>query len=313
MLRSVFESDFVAERMKAMIVADDHPAQKLRCIGFCRKLNQIVTLAQSLECVDLSLSHSIISAAAGNKGLRQGQTALASLSTGTPSDGPDRENLNQFLAGLPVLWRLGEVRPTHRKADPKARHWRTRPEPFKNVWADILLWLQKEPDQTAKGLLQRLIEKYPGQFSPKLLRTLQRRVGDGVGSRPVSGRVLHRLPRAQGAEPDGRARPQPAAQRPPPMTIRSSNQPSAPSNAPRRIRDVSWMMPRPANTSVATLPGMTPSITIQASTTSPRSRPMTASGPTSSSNGEPKNLPSAAGAGKKIKRKKPAQQKPTNT
>lgn len=110
--------------------------------------------------------------------IRQGQSALAALSTGAPNEGPDRENLNQFLAGLPALWRLGEVRPTHRKADPKARYWRTRPEPFKDVWGDILLWLQKEPDQTAKGLLERLIEKYPGQFSPKLLRTLQRRVGE---------------------------------------------------------------------------------------------------------------------------------------
>jgi hypothetical protein len=110
--------------------------------------------------------------------IRQGQTALAALSTGEPSDGPDRENLNQFLAGLPELWRMGEVRPTHRKAAPKARHWRTREDPFKNVWADILLWLQHEPDHTAKVLLDRLSEKYPGQFSQKLLRTLQRRVGE---------------------------------------------------------------------------------------------------------------------------------------
>lgn len=110
--------------------------------------------------------------------IRQGQTALASLSTGTPGDGPDRENLNQFLAGLPELWHLGEVRPTHRKAPRKARHWRTRPDPFNHVWADILLWLQQAPDHTAKGLLERLTEKYPGQFSPKLLRTLQRRVGE---------------------------------------------------------------------------------------------------------------------------------------
>src|ERR1022692_966159 len=110
--------------------------------------------------------------------IRQGQTALASLSTGTPGDGPDRENLNQFLAGLPELWRLGEERPTHRKAARKAHHWRTRPDPFKNVWADILLWLQQAPDHTAKGSLERLSEKYPGQFGPKLLRTLQRRVGE---------------------------------------------------------------------------------------------------------------------------------------
>lgn len=72
----------------------------------------------------------------------------------------------------------GRLRPTHRKESPKARYWRTRENPFKNVWTDILLWLQKEPDSTAKVLLERLNDKYPGQFSPKLLRTLQRRVGE---------------------------------------------------------------------------------------------------------------------------------------
>jgi hypothetical protein len=81
--------------------------------------------------------------------IRQGQAALAALSTGEASEGPDRENLNQFLAGLPALWQSGEVRPTHRKATPKAHYWRTREDPFKNVWADILSWLQKEPDHTA--------------------------------------------------------------------------------------------------------------------------------------------------------------------
>ena len=98
----------------------------------------------------------------------------------------------------------------------------------------------------------------------------------------------------------------------PPMTIRSSNRPSSPSNAPRRILDAFSMMPRPTNTSVATLPGMTPSITIQASTTSPRSKPMTACGRTSSSNDAVRNLPSAAGAGKKTNNSKPAYKKQTN-
>ena len=110
--------------------------------------------------------------------IRQGQTALAALSTGVPGDGPDRESLNQFLAGLPQLWRMGEARPTHRKEAPRAHYWRTREDPFKNVWADILSWLQKEPDSTAKALLGRLIEKYPGQFTSKLLRTLHRRVSE---------------------------------------------------------------------------------------------------------------------------------------
>jgi hypothetical protein len=41
-----------------------------------------------------------------------------------------------------------------------------------------LLWLQKEPDCTAKVMLQILDGKYPGQFGGKLLRTLQRRIGE---------------------------------------------------------------------------------------------------------------------------------------
>lgn len=110
--------------------------------------------------------------------IRQGQSALAALSTGAPSDGPGRKSLDQFLASLPQLWRSGEARPTHRKEEPKARYWRTREDPFKDVWADILPWLQKEPDSIAKVMLQKLNDKYPGRFGSKLLRTLQRRIGE---------------------------------------------------------------------------------------------------------------------------------------
>ena len=46
------------------------------------------------------------------------------------------------------------------------------------MWTDILLWLQEEPDSIAKILLQRLNEKYPGQFGDALLRTLQRRISE---------------------------------------------------------------------------------------------------------------------------------------
>ena len=110
--------------------------------------------------------------------IRQGQSALAALSSGDPSCGPNRKNLDEFLAGLPELWRKGEARPTHRKREQKVHDWRTREDPFKNVWTDILLWLQDEPDSIAKILLQRLNEKYPGQFGDALLRTLQRRISE---------------------------------------------------------------------------------------------------------------------------------------
>ncbi len=58
----------------------------------------------------------------------------------------------------------------------KKRHWRTRADPFAQVWPRIRAWLDVEPDRTAKELLERLHREYPGQFSDGSLRTLQRRV-----------------------------------------------------------------------------------------------------------------------------------------
>lgn len=108
--------------------------------------------------------------------IRQGQSALAALSTGASSTGPDQQSLNQFLAKLPQLWREGEVRPTHRKVEGTARWWRCREDPFRDVWSEILLWLQSNPDCTAKSLFQQLKEKYPEQFTEGQLRTLQRHI-----------------------------------------------------------------------------------------------------------------------------------------
>ena len=55
-------------------------------------------------------------------------------------------SLAAFLATLPDLWRGGEVRPTHRSEPPRVRDWRTRKDPFEEVWAEILLWLQADPE-----------------------------------------------------------------------------------------------------------------------------------------------------------------------
>jgi hypothetical protein len=110
--------------------------------------------------------------------MRQGQSALAALSTGEPSTGPDRQSLNEFLVALPQLWRSGEARPTHRKPEEKPHHWRTREDPFREVWTELLLWLQDQPDCTAKALFQRLSELYPNRFAAGQLRTLQRRISE---------------------------------------------------------------------------------------------------------------------------------------
>jgi hypothetical protein len=110
-------------------------------------------------------------------GIRESQAALAALGSADALGGPGRATLDQFLAELPRLWESGEVRPTHRRGADKPHHWRTRKDPFEAVWSEVLMWLQDEPDASAKLLFDRVRGKYPEHdFQKGQLRTLQRRV-----------------------------------------------------------------------------------------------------------------------------------------
>jgi hypothetical protein len=111
------------------------------------------------------------------KDIRSAQAALAGLTC------PDKQKaidptLTEFLDHLPTLWREGEVRPTHRRAAAPPRYWRTRIDPFADVWTKVKGWLVVDPDITAKALLVRLRQEHSCSFSPGQLRTLQRRVRD---------------------------------------------------------------------------------------------------------------------------------------
>ena len=109
--------------------------------------------------------------------IREAQSALAAITcTESRQRDVNRESLDQFLAQLPELWRLGAIRPTHSPRSRAARTWRTRNDPFEGFWPQGLEWLQKEPDATAKALFQRLDVQHPGRFHEGQLRTLQRRV-----------------------------------------------------------------------------------------------------------------------------------------
>lgn len=64
-----------------------------------------------------------------------------------------------------------------RSGTPRVPHtWRTRQDPFEEVWGEVEEWLAEEPERTAKSLLVELQEQYPGRFGNGQLRTLQRRV-----------------------------------------------------------------------------------------------------------------------------------------
>src|SRR3712207_835441 len=66
----------------------------------------------------------------------------------------------------------------HRSRKLKApRTYRTRVDPFAEVWAEVEAWLTADPTRTGKGAFQELQRRYPGRYTHGQLRTLQRRGG----------------------------------------------------------------------------------------------------------------------------------------
>ena len=59
----------------------------------------------------------------------------------------------------------------------KVEHtWRTREDPFAEVWEEVKKKLKINPGLEAKTLFEDLQRRYPGRFADGQLRTLQRRV-----------------------------------------------------------------------------------------------------------------------------------------
>ena len=56
------------------------------------------------------------------------------------------------------------------------RHWRTRVDPFHEVWDAVQRQIQECPGLEAKTLFEWLQREYPGRFSDGQIRTLQRRI-----------------------------------------------------------------------------------------------------------------------------------------
>jgi hypothetical protein len=109
------------------------------------------------------------------KHIRDAQAAVVALSQNlTPP--PLSEDMQKFVSSLATAWSSGEVRPTHRGEPQAGRWWRTRKDPFAEVWPVVLGWLEERPDMEAKEMLKRLQSSGYGNYGDGQLRTLQRRV-----------------------------------------------------------------------------------------------------------------------------------------
>ena len=56
------------------------------------------------------------------------------------------------------------------------RTWRTRTDPFAEVWSEVVAKLAEAPELEALALFEELLERQDGKFTPGQLRTFQRRV-----------------------------------------------------------------------------------------------------------------------------------------
>ena len=83
--------------------------------------------------------------------------------------------LEQFLASLRTAWADGEARPTAMLLE-KPKRERRRPDPLVKVTEQLRAWLEAEPWNTSRQLLEKLQATHPGEYPDNVLRTLQRRV-----------------------------------------------------------------------------------------------------------------------------------------
>ena len=88
-----------------------------------------------------------------------------SLSMAASKAGIDEKTARKYLRSgkLP-----SESRPVH--------HWRTRSDPFAEVWEEVRAKLELNPGLEAKTLFEDLQRRYEGRFQDGQLRTLQRKV-----------------------------------------------------------------------------------------------------------------------------------------
>ncbi len=108
------------------------------------------------------------------KQIRDGQETLMAISQSRSPE--NAREISPFVKSLATAWKSGEVRPTHRSKPQPSRGWRTREDPFAEVWPMLLSWLEEQPDLEAKTILKRLQASGHGEFPETQLRTLQRRV-----------------------------------------------------------------------------------------------------------------------------------------
>src|SRR3546814_16054677 len=107
--------------------------------------------------------------------IRRGQERLATIADVTPQTAPPiNDALDQFLTGLRIAWRDGELRPTAGAAS-KPKRERRRPDHLLSVTGERHDWFLAEPWRTGRELLDQFQAVHPGEHHDARLSTTKRR------------------------------------------------------------------------------------------------------------------------------------------
>ena len=98
------------------------------------------------------------------KKLMKSKSSGKTLQQSAAQSGMDVKTARKYL-------RLGKL-PSESRPE---RTWRTRADPFAEVWPEVEKILEDSPTAEGKTLFEHLCRKYEGRFQEGQLRTLQRR------------------------------------------------------------------------------------------------------------------------------------------
>jgi hypothetical protein len=126
---------------------------------------------------------------------RDTQDTVMALSQNRTPEAVVAPDLSAFVSSLRTAWRAGEVRPTHRQEPKPGRWWRTRRDPFAEIWPVLLGWLEERPGMEAK----ENTEAIAGNRLWRVLRrtvahptALSTGVASGLYSEGLVGTLLYR-------------------------------------------------------------------------------------------------------------------------
>ncbi len=148
-------------------------AERTRCDAIFAALDPVQLLAQIGQLQEALWRHAVISSptAAPGDAAEVPIVTFSAAARGTPTPAGASIHADDRPAALPR-----QKRAYHRRNPQLPRWWRTRVDPFAEVWTEIEQTLEAQPHRTAKAIFLELQQRYPGTFTDMQLRTLQRRI-----------------------------------------------------------------------------------------------------------------------------------------